>query len=283
MNYVRALGKTEIFDRDAFVDSKRREKAIYIEMDTELIQGSRLDILYAITVTNNSEIDYEYATNTDYYYYGEINSPLIEPTVELVIDYVDTELTCTTDNSYNTESRWQQVTNVTAELLEAGYISNETHRVITEQNYLVFKTDYFNDVKRGERKTAHLFASKLLANQAEDYVYENHVEIIQLNGKIARTIDSVEENSRTQLRKTYKPGTYVPSLSKEYLDNSTDPTEPFKEEAGWHQQDNDLIKIIITPPTGLSNNIILYISIGAVALVVLLVGIIVIRKKVLGK
>ena len=283
MNYVRALGKTEIFDRDAFVDSKRREKAIYIEMDTELIQGSRLDILYAITVTNNSEIDYEYATNTDYYYYGEINSPLIEPTVELVIDYVDTELTCTTDNSYNTESRWQQVTDVKAELLEAGYISNETYRVITEQNYLVFKTDYFNDVKRGERKTAHLFASKLLANQAEDYVYENHVEIIQLNGKIARTIDSVEENSRTQLRKTYKPGTYVPSLGRNDLDNSTDPTEPFKEVAGWHQQDDDMITVRITPPTGLSNNIVLYISIGAVALVVLLVGIIVIRKKVLGK
>lgn len=281
MNYVRALGQTEVFDRDTFERSLGREKALYIEMDTELIQGARLDILYAITVTNNSEIDYEYdpsrGGNTDYYFYGQANSPLIEPSAELVVDYVDTELTCTTENSYNTN--WTQVTDVENTLYNNGYISSATLEAVKNGNYLVFTTDVFKDLAPGEQHKEYLFASKLLANQAEDYVYENHTEIIQLNGKIARTIDSVDDDSREQVRKTYKPGDYVPSLYR----NELHTTGEFREEAGLHQQDDDMITIRITPPTGLSNNIVLYISVGAVALVVLSVGIIVIRKKVLGK
>lgn len=281
MNYVRALGQTEVFNRNTFLQSLGREKALYIEMDTELIQGARLDILYAITVTNNSEIDYEYDSrnggNGDYYFYGEANSPLIKPSAELVVDYVDTELTCTTETDYNVN--WTQITNVEEDLFNRGYISNATLEAIKNGNYLVFTTDIFKDLAPGESHKEYLFASKLLANQAEDYVYENHAEIIQLNGKIARNIDSVANSSREQVRKTYKPGDYVPSLYR----NELHTTGEFREGVGLHQQDDDMITIRITPPTGLSNNIILYISVGAVALVVLSVGIIVIRKKVLGK
>lgn len=281
MNYVRALGQTEVFNRNTFLQSLGREKALYIEMDTELIQGARLDILYAITVTNNSEIDYEYDSenggNGDYYFYGEANSPLIKPSAELVVDYVDTELTCTTETDYNVN--WTQITNVEEDLFNRGYISNATLAAVKNGNYLVFTTDVFKDLAPGESHKEYLFASKLLANQAEDYVYENHAEIIQLNGKIARNIDSVANSSREQVRKTYKPGDYVPSLYR----NELHTTGEFREEAGLHQQDDDMITIRITPPTGLSNNIILYISVGAVALVVLSVGIIIIRKKVLGK
>ncbi len=280
MNYVRALGRKEIFDRDDFSQSLGKEKALYIEMDTELIQGARLDILYAITVSNNSEIDYEYdpdkGGNTDYYFYGNANSPLIEPSAELVVDYVDTELTCTTEDTRN--GNWTQITNV-QELFDEGYISQTTLDTVKEENYLVFTTDVFKDLAPGEQHKENLFASKLLANQAEDYVYENHAEIIQLNGKIARTIDSVDDDTREQVRKTYKPGDYVPSLYR----NELHTTGEFREEAGLHQQDDDMITIRITPPTGLSNNIVLYISVGAVALVVLSIGIVVIRKKVLGK
>ena len=222
MNYLRALGQTEIFDRSTFLRSLGREKALYIEMDTELIQGARLDILYAITVTNNSEIDYEFDSanggNGNYYFYGEANSPLIKPSAEIVVDYVDTELTCTTENSYNTN--WTQVTDVENVLYNNGYISSATLDAVKNGNYLVFTTEIFKDLAPGQSHKENLFASKLLANQAEDYVYENHAEIIQLNDKIARTIDSVEDDSRIQIRKTYKPGDYVPSLYRNELDGS---------------------------------------------------------------
>ena len=54
------------------------------------------------------------------------------------------------------------------------------------------------------------------------------------------------------------------------------------ESAGLHTQDDDMITIRITPPTGLENNAIIYIAVGAVALIVLAGGIYFIKKKVLG-
>ena len=44
-----------------------------------------------------------------------------------------------------------------------------------------------------------------------------------------------------------------------------------------------MITIKITPPTGLENNAIIYIAVGAVALIVLAGGIYLIKKKVIFK
>ena len=156
---------------------------------------------------------------------------------------------------------------------------------MNKENYLIFKTNYFYNVTSGSSKTLNLFASKLLANQAEDYTYENHVEILQLNGKIARNIDSV--NDGKQITKTYKPGDYLPSL-KRTIDKDMTKNDiqnniiSLKNGATLHEQDDDMITIRITPPTGLENNAIIYIAVGAVALIVLAGGIYLIKKKVIG-
>ena len=68
------------------------------------------------------------------------NSNPIKPSVELVVDYVDTELTCTTENSYNTN--WTQVTDIQT-LEDSGHISPESSTAVKNGYYLVFKTDYF--------------------------------------------------------------------------------------------------------------------------------------------
>ena len=341
LNYVKALGTKDVKTRAEATSAK--EKFLYIEMDSELIQGARLDILYAITVTNNSEIDYEYDYNYGfeyffndssmnewitqdnrayYYYYGQKTTPLIKPTVDWVVDYVDPELTCTVGDETNRDDvnkvnaskytyqetnplkdpanttkikdedivigenyNWIQVKPITqadgttkspaTQLREKGWISENTKNILEKENYLIFKTNYFYDVERGKSKTLNLFASKLLANQAEDYTYENHVEIVQINDKVARNIDSV--NDGEQITKTYKPGNYMPSLKR--IGTTTDRT---LEQVGLHEQDDDMITIRITPPTGLENNAIIYIAVGAVALIVLAVGIYLIKKKVIG-
>lgn len=289
MNYVKPLGDKDIATRkDAL---KAKSKLLYIEMDSELIQGSRLDIRYAITVTNNSEIDYEYdralGGNEKYYYYGEVNSARIKPSVELVVDYVDTELTCTTENENN--KNWLQVQ--AQELKDNGLISEATFDTIKPEagNYLIFVTDIFKSLASGESHTEYLFATKLLANQAEDYTYENHAEILKLNGKIARNIDSTESTGK-QVTKTYKPGTYIPSLTRikasystasDVRNNGRILTNGTIETVGLHNQDDDMITIKITPPTGLENNITIYIITAVVALIIIAGGIYFIKKKVL--
>ena len=259
LNYVRALGPTpddSASDELKWVTNTRakyqnaiiHERNIYMEMDSELIQGATLEILYKITVTNNSERDYEYDTelggNEKYYYYGEINSPLIRPSVEYLVDYVDPKLTCEVGPGTQNAS-WQQMT--AEDLHDAGNISDDVYDRIKKDagNYTILVTNSFKNIESGEYHTETLYASKLLATQAKDHVYENHAEIIQLNGKIARTIDST--NGGQQVPKTYIPGDYIPSLKTR---SNAGETELLR----LHEQDDDSIRMVITPPTGLGNS-----------------------------
>ena len=274
LDYTKAIGV-----RNPSADARTRnvlDKLISIEMDAEYIQGATLEAWYEVTATNNSEKDYEYSEAEDtngqgkeYYYFGDkeglTDENLIDNSIELVVDYLDPELMCTIEEggedkeAINTD--WAVIT--ADELKDKGYISNETYKKLKAENYLIFGTSIFNSyLPTGTSRSTSLYASKLLANKDDKLEYENHTEIISINGKVARTINSIEDETRNQINKTYIPGDYT--LLREY-----------------HQQDDDMVKIVITPPTGLEDMIITYISIAAIALSVIGVGVYIIKKKVL--
>ena len=280
MDYVRALGEKDVVNnRKDFLDNIESERGVYMEMDSELIQGSTLEVLYKITVTNNSEKDYEYDRkengNEKYYYYGTRDSELIKQSVEYLADYVDPELVCEAGAGTQNAS-WIQMK--AEKLHEEGNISDYVFggnsaintNGLEQGNYTVLVTNAFKNLATGESHSERIYASKLLATQASEHVYENHTEIIQLNGRIARTIDSTEKG--TQIAKTYIPGDYIPSLK---LRSNVEESERSR----LHEQDDDSIVLRITPPTGLENNAIIYISAGVIALVVLAGGIYLIRRK----
>ena len=114
-------------------------------------------------------------------------------------------------------------------------------------------------------KTIYMHVSKLLGNQENEYTYENHVEIIQIGGQIARTIKEVEDDG-TQIQKEYIPGNYEPTDASRI-----------------HEPDDDRIIAKITPPTGLLDNIGTYIIILIISLLVIGIGTYIIKKRVLGK
>ena len=112
---------------------------------------------------------------------------------------------------------------------------------------------------------------------------------MKLNGKIGRNIDRTESTGK-QVTKTYKPGTYIPSLTRikasystasDVRNNGRILTNGTIETVGLHNQDDDMITIKITPPTGLENNITIYIITAVVALIIIAGGIYFIKKKVL--
>ncbi len=313
ISYVKAIGNKNIISkREEAAKAGENPRNVYIEIDSELIQGATLDLTYAITVTNNSEADYEYDytynysnyitrdDRADYYYYGKntAQNPLITPTVNVVADYMENELTC--DLNEDTNKNWKQALAgenedktkhfLTYDTNKTISISKETYDRINKEsaNYLVFVTDSFKDVTAtGGNKTEYLHVSKLLGNQATDYTYDNHTEILKLGGKIARTIDSVA-NDGTQNTKQYRPGDYVPNLGRTRNESVTlDDIANNKITLGgdsditYHQQDDDMITVRITPPTGLTNHTTLYIIVGGITLTVLAVGVIIIKRKVL--
>lgn len=315
ITYTKAIGFSPVDSRETTLSVT--DKLLSMEMDTELIQGSKLEIWYAITVTNNSEIDYEFDSNAGgnekYYYYGENPTHPIKSSVELVVDYMDQELICevgedapaiTEMNENN--NLWTKKINtdtITSDVLKAnGYISAnaegdtsgyKTYESLKDGNYQIFLTDMFKNVAPGESLQSILYASRLLSVSSDSLSYDNHVEILRINGKIARTIDSVDDNSREQIVKQYKPGTYIPSEERiiatkigDYTVNGVSHYQVVDgtlEGVGLHNQDDDMVRIVITPPTGLANNIITYIAIGAVALIVLVGGIYFIKKRVINK
>lgn len=265
LNYVKALGNT-ITSRDV----RARDKLVSIEIDTELIHGAKIDMTYAITVTNNSEHDYDYTYGDSYYYYGNKESlPLITTTIEQVVDYVDSELIVTTDGENEDWSikDWNYLINngyIDPKLDPNGSYSDK----IENKDYTILVTNAFENVTTepgNNSKTIYMHVSKLLGNQEDEYTYENHVEIIQIGGKIARTIKEVRTNGM-QVPKEYIPGDYKPTDASRI-----------------HEPDDDRIIARITPPTGLLDNIGTYIGILAISLFVIGLGIYIIKKKVLGK
>ena len=62
-----------------------------------------------------------------------------------------------------------------------------------------------------------------------------------------RAIKEVDNNS-AQVSKEYQPGNYIPTLSSE------------------HQQDDDRVRIVITPPTGTTTYFTTYLIAGLIGL-----------------
>ena len=83
-----------------------------------------------------------------------------------------------------------------------------------------------------------------------------------MNSKTGRTIKGVNDDTRAQLDKEYQPGNYIPNLS-----------------AVVHQQDDDNVKITITPPTGIKNYTTIYIISAILGLVAIAGGIVLIKRK----
>lgn len=249
-------------------------KSIYIDMDPEYLQNATLEVWYTVRVSNLSEKDYEYSTNPKYYYYGDKSGlDLIDTSVEYVVDYLDPELTCnieeTTAEKPGVNLDWE--IRSAQDLFNSGLITEATRNEIEKQHYLIFCTDKFRgDLPTGKYKETGLYASKLLANQDDDIIFENHTEIVQINGKVARTISEVKTNNegkREQIAKNYIPGDYVPMnyMSTEY--------------GLIHKQDDDMVKIIIAPPTGLEKDIIILIITVLISLTTIGAGVYIIKRK----
>ena len=311
MNYVKAIGFKTNTDANGrqVAEFSEIDRMLTIEMDSELIQGAKLEIWYSITVTNNSEIDYEYEKDytdiirsqdgttaqklnyittdaqANYYYYGNKNGlTIIIDSVETVADYMNSKLDCNVGKDYTqnlegvNNAEWFRYDNggtaIDANYLkDNGYISyknnnedqDKTYETIQDRKLQTIVTKTFADLAPGDSKTSVIYANTILVNQEDDAIYDNHVEILEINGKIARTINSVKDDTREQVAKTYQPGNYIPTLSSD------------------HQQDDDRVRVVVTPPTGIAIYTTTYIISAVVGLIVIVGGIVLIKKKIIKK
>ena len=232
---------------------------VYIEIDNEIIQSATLRITYEISADNTKcEIDYN---DEDYYIYGTVpadkeNTYKIARIVDMY-DYLPEDLILQTADGGN----WQRI-DIQAEegQIKGIILADKVYEAVKEhQNVVHLANQIFENMAPGTRVTdTSLIVSKQLSTSTDDLTYENDIEIVKIKGR--KPEDSI-------------PGNYDPTTNQSY-----DPgTDTFTED----EPDDDEVEVTITPPTGESRDYWIYGIIGISILIIIGVGVVIIRKKVL--
>lgn len=217
---------------------------IKLEMDNELIEGSKLEVTYEIKAINSSELDY---VTEDYYQYGIAGGQVATIIPSAVIDYLDKDWGY--DSSIN--PGWEIKTIDELHNLVAEVVYNNEESTINDK-IILYTENLKTELKPSEAKDTILNVSKILTTSS-DISLDNETEIIKVE----------KPNGGGDVPST--PGNFTPGI---------DPKEPDESESET---------VIITPNTGANRNFIIPISVGLVALVILGTGVIFIKKKILNK
>lgn len=192
---------------------------ILISLDSELIQGSKADITYRITLKNNSEKDY---TTDDYYYYGITkDDSLIDLQPEGVYDYLDNTMVFNPDsNNLDDNGTWEILSlqdysnnDVTDETIiekylhEKSIVQEETDEIIT--GYESFKDIYKDALKDWSMDTIKTARQKRLSNKTilHNSELESPIEVGKDNSvilkvsKVLSNQDEIDLNNDTEIVK----------------------------------------------------------------------------------
>ena len=214
-----------------------------IEMDSEIMEGARLEVGYEIKVQNNSEVEY---LSENYYKYGIIEGNPVTITPKAIVDYVDSDWSF--DQSTNPD--WEAIQKDDSRI----DLSEEVMTSTTIDNTTILYTEALSGYALNPTENAQvmLYLSKLLTTSG-DIELDNEAELVKVEKTGGSNLNSI-------------PGNYVPG------------TGPSVE------GDDDMAEtVIVTPNTGENMNYIIP-TIGIVAAFVIIgVGIVFIKKKVLKK
>ncbi len=216
---------------------------IRLEMDNELLQGTKLEVTYEIKATNKSEKEY---LSPEFYNYGRETGDLATLTPAGIIEYLDKNWAFDQANNtvtWNVKSQ-DDIKNM---VQESVYQAEDT--TIGEKMLLYTDSLKNNKLQPGETASVNLNVSKILTTAA-DISLDNETELT-----------NVEKSGGSIIETT--PGNYTPGKGKTEADDSMAETT------------------IVTPSTGDNKNYILPAVISIIAFAILGTGVYVIKKKIL--
>lgn len=235
---------------------------IQINMDEELMHGATIRIEYTLTVTNAGEIDF---TGKDFYYRGNRSGDIVTTSADQVVDYVNNNLQFRADDNQNVWSIISTDDLINNKLVNsnvAGIIkTNVGGRDVNLYNSIVQTETLKKDlipVSEGATDDQTTISTKLVLSQlitaqndTDDLTYDNIAEIVKTTNSVGR-------------RMAYS------------VAGNQDPTQiPSEVDTAKAE------RVMILPPFGSATYV--YIIIALVAATILVVGIILIKKKVIGK
>ena len=240
--------------------AKTDKGLIQLTMDEELMHGATIQITYTVKITNVGETDY-YDTGDakNYYYLGNRDgSDVVTTTANQVVDYVQNNLQFNqNDEAYlengqgvNKRHGWGLIT--TDNLTAQNLVNNKLTENLKQFNTIVQTENFGTDnLVPGQETWRNIVLSQLITpeNTDDDLTYGNMVEIVKTSNTVGRRMAySVVGNQ-----------------------------DPSAEDAS-EVDANIAERIVILPPFG---EVRIYYILGAVVAVMLIGGIILIRRKVL--
>ena len=245
------------YTRDILVDieNKRENETaevglIQLTMDEEIMHGATIDVDYKLTVKNVGDYDYDDLQ----FYYKAANgakvdaSKIVKTSADNVIDYVENNMQFNVDDNNNI---WEIKSS--DDLINSGYVNGTLKDSISKYNSVIITNVLKEKLEPDEEKTVPLKLSQLITSQntSDDLTYRNMAEIVETSNDVGRRMQfSVVGNQ----------------------DPSSYPKEV----------DTDTAQIVkILPPFGETLNIIAIVITIVFATAILVVGIILIKKKIL--
>ena len=222
---------------------------IQITKDEELMHGATIQITYVLTIKNVGETDY---TGEDFYYKGVANGKVVTTAANQVLDYVPNNLQYRgAENQGWTVVNVNDLTNNDANQVYSRLVNNSLTETISKFNTMLVTKDLAKALEPGkETDNKTLVLTKVITpeNANDDLTYENIAEIVQTSNTVGR-------------RMAYSiVGNQNPTENPSEVDSS------------------QAERIVILPPTG---EPYLYLGIGAIAIIILIGGVIIIKKKVI--
>lgn len=239
-----------------------KKELVNIILDDELLSGSKVEITYHLTVTNNSEQDVDTTTRA-----------------KTILNYVANNLNFDIEDNKDANGRalWEVVkkedvqNNSHATFVNNANGKNKLKLIDLSTQTTILKTTAINplattNLKPGESISTNLVLKKVLSaeSQSDDLSYSNMSEIVEIDNTQGRyDRGAVPGNQSLEVN----PREHDTAGSSRYVDDKENK----------HPQDG---KIIVTPPTGSK---VIYYGIGILAAIILAGGIFLIKKFVIDK
>lgn len=242
---------------------------IRLELDNELIQGTKLEVGYEIKARNNSELDYipkeynlERGKDATFYKYGEVsdNDVPITITPTGIMDYLDRNWSF---DSIAYQDTWT--------VMSANGGENDISSLVDEET--VIKGEGSTIGEKMLLYTKKLAETALIPINAMNADNLKNTDTVDLNvSKVLTTTDNISlDNEAEEVEVTRIGGATLETIPGNYVPGS-----------GAVEADDSMAETtIVTPATGENLNYIIPIAVGMTAMMILGAGIIIIKKKIL--
>ena len=241
----------DVIDTDIM---RRADKGlIQLTMDEELMHGATIQVTYTVKITNVGEVDYVDGANKNFYYKGDTSGASVATTTaNQVVDYVANNFQFNSTNATNTADGWTFIED--SNLLNSDLVNARLTEQLSQFNTII-ETENFGEqaLLPGQEISKTLILSQLITpeNTDDDLTYNNMVEIVKTSNTAGR-------------RMAYS------------VVGNQDPTLSDASEVDTSMAE----RIVILPPFG-CGDILSFCAIALAVGAVLVVGIVLIRRKVL--